>query len=147
MDFEGKVIQYLGETTGTSKAGNPWKKKEWVVETFGQYPRKVKVQCFGDRSDALNLEPGRDYVLSVDLESREFNGRWYTDVSVFRAQEYQGGQQNFGAPQQSYQGGYQNAQPQQGYSNAPYQNPGSGFGGNTQPFSPNEGDSDEDLPF
>ena len=147
MDFEGKVIQYLGETTGTSKAGNPWKKKEWVVETFGQYPRKVKVQCFGDRSDTLNLEPGRDYVLSVDLESREFNGRWYTDVSVFRAQEYQG-QQNFGAPQQpSYQGGYQNPQPQQGYSNAPYQNQGATFGGNPQPFAANEGDSDEDLPF
>ena len=147
MDFEAKVIQYLGEQSGTSKAGNPWKKKEWVVETFGQYPRKVKVQCFGDRSDTLNLEPGKDYVLSVDLESREFNGRWYTDVSVFRVQEYQA-QQNFGVPQhQPYQGGYQNPQPQQGFSNAPYQNQGVTFGGNEQPFTPNDSDSDEDLPF
>lgn len=147
MDFEGKVIQYLGETTGTSKAGNPWKKKEWVVETFGQYPRKVKVQCFGDRSDSLNIEPGKDYILSVDLESREFNGKWYTDVSVFKVQEYQG-QQNFGGTQQpSYQGGYQNAQPQPGYGNPPYPNQGAAFGGAPQSFAANESDSDEDLPF
>lgn len=144
MDFEGKVIQFLGETSGTSKAGNPWKKKEWVVETFGQFPRKVKVQCFGERSDALNLEPGKDYILSVDLESREFNGRWYTDVSVFRAQEMVA-QQNFGAPQPSYQGGYQNPQSQTGMANAPYNNQGS-FGG-TQSFSVSVEESDEDLPF
>lgn len=153
MDFEARVIQFLGETSGTSKAGNPWKKKEWVVETFGNYPRKVKIQCFGDRSDAINLEPGRDYVLSVDLESREFNGRWYTDVSVFRVADYVGGQPNFGpqpgygAPQQGYgapqagyqgypQGGQQAFAPQQ-----PYGDPGS------QPFAPQNDEDDEQLPF
>ena len=146
MDFEGKVIQYLGETSGTSKAGNLWKKKEWVVETFGQYPRKVKVQCFGDRADNMNLEPGRDYVLSVDLESREFNGRWYTDVTVFRAQDYQP-QQNYGQSQQQFQGGYQNPGTQQTYPNAPYGNQGTAFGGGTQEFSVSVEESDEDLPF
>ena len=145
MDFEGRVIQFLGETTGTSKAGNPWKKKEWVVETFGQYPRKVKVQCFGDRSDSINLEPGKDYVLSVDLESREFNGRWYTDVSVFRVQEFQG-QQNFGTQHQPYQnGGYPSQPAAQGMGGMPYGNQSS-FG-SSQGFSPSVEESDEDLPF
>ena len=144
MDFQGKVIQYIGETTGTSKTGNPWKKKEWVVETFGQFPRKVKVQCFGDRSDSLMLEPGKDYTLYVDLESREFNGRWYTDVSVYRVEPYTA-QQNFGAqPQQQFQGNYQ--QPQQGFGNAPYGTQNSGFGGNSS-FQPSVEESDEDLPF
>ena len=146
MDFEGKVIQFLGETSGTSKTGNPWKKKEWVVETFGQYPKKVKIQCMNARADVINLEPGRDYIYSVDLESREFNGRWYTDVSVFRVQEYQGQPQNYGGGQPSYQG-FQSPQAPQGYMNQPYQTPGNNFGGNTDPFIPNEGDSDEDLPF
>ena len=141
MEFEGKVIQYLGESTGTSKSGNPWKKKEWVVETFGQYPRKVKVQCFGDRSDSIVMEPGQDYRLSVDLESREYNGRWYTDVSVFRVTPYTGAQEAaFGAPAQSYQGF---GQPAAGVSEgAPY---GGGMG--SQPtFTPSE-DNGEDLPF
>ena len=139
MDFQGKVIQFIGEKTGTSKAGKPWKKKEWVVETFGQYPRKVKVQCFGDRADSMNLEPGRDYTLYVDLESREFNGNWYTDVSVYRAEEYNSQSQQFG-PAQS-QGGYQTQQPQPSFGGAHYTTQGS-FGGDIE-----ANDSDEDLPF
>ena len=146
MDFEGKCIQFLGETSGTSKSGNPWKKKEWLMETFGPYPRKVKVQCFGEKSDSMNLEPGRDYKLYVDLESREFNGRWYTDVSVFRVEE-SNGQQNFGGQQPNFQGGYQNPQPQQNF-NQPYgnPNPSSNFGGG-QGFATVVEESDEDLPF
>lgn len=144
MDFEGKVIQFLGETNGTSKSGNPWKKKEWIVETFGQYPKKVKIQCMNARADALNLEPGKDYIISIDLESREFNGKWYTDANVFRAQETQVNQ-NIVGPQTSYSGGFQNPQTQQGFTNPPY--PTSEYGGNNQSFASNEGDSDEDLPF
>ena len=87
MEIEGRIIQDLGIQSGTSKAGNPWKKRELVLETFGSYPRKVKFHIFGDRVDTIRLEQGRDYILSFDLESREFNGRWYTDVNVYQARE------------------------------------------------------------
>ena len=43
MEIEGKIIRDLPLQEGVSRAGNPWKKKEWVLETFGQYPRQV---CF-----------------------------------------------------------------------------------------------------
>lgn len=145
MDFQARVIQFLGETTGTSKAGNPWKKKEWVVETFGQYPKKVKVQCFGDRSDSIHLEPGKDYNLYVDLESREFNGRWYTDVSVYRVDEVT----NPGQPgmTQQYPGGYPSA-PQPNFTGQPYGNTGGYGAAPQQPFNPGAAEgSDEDLPF
>lgn len=145
MDFEGRVIACLGETSGTSKTGKPWKKKEWVVETFGQYPRKVKLQCFNDRVDQLNIENGKDYVFSIDLESREFNGRWYTDVSVFRVTEMQS-QPGFGQQQPPIQGGYQGVNPQQFGNTGPYGN-NNGFGGGTDNFVPNAGEGDEDLPF
>lgn len=144
MEFQGKVIQFLGETSGvSSRNGNPWKKKEWVVETFGQYPRKVKIQCFGERADNINLEPGRDYTLSVDLESREYNGRWYTDVSVFRATEYTG-QQTFGSPApQSFGNGY----PQSPAGGQPSSFGGAPFGEPTSFTAQEPADSDEDLPF
>lgn len=87
MDIEGRIIFDLGFTSGTSKAGNPWKKREMVLETTGTYPRKVKFHIFGDRADTIRLEVGKDYILSFDLESREFNGKWYTDVSVYRASD------------------------------------------------------------
>ena len=145
MDFEARMIQFLGETTGTSKNGNPWKKKEWLLETFGQYPRRVKVQCFGDRSDSIIMEPGKDYRLSVDLESREFNGRWYTDVSVYRVAPTNGSQEtNFtGNGDSHYNTNF--SQNNNGVAEgAPYG--GSQFGG-IQPNFPSAEDNGEDLPF
>ncbi len=92
MDIEGTVIQYLGRQEGTSKAGNHWKKDEYVMETPGTYPKKVKFTIFGDRCDTMKCEPGKTYNFSVDIESREFNGRWYTDVNVYAVRLIETGQ-------------------------------------------------------
>jgi len=85
MDIKGKIIQKLELQSGTSKAGNPWKKQEYVLETFDSYPKKVKFDFFGDRADQYPLEVGDVITLSYDIESREFNGRWYTDIRGFKA--------------------------------------------------------------
>lgn len=97
MEIEGKIILDLPLQEGISKAGKAWKKKEWVLETFGNYPRKVKFHVFGDRVDQMNLAVGNSYALSFDVESREFNGRWYTDVSVYASRPLDNTQQG-GAP-------------------------------------------------
>lgn len=147
MDINGKIIQFIGEQSGTSKAGNPWKKKEWVLETFDNYPKKVKFHIFGDRSDTINLEVGKDYTLSFDIESREFNGRWYTDISVYRAMDYVN--PNNGAFQGAPQPAYGNPFPPQtggSENSAAYGTPATGYpGANT--FDPGAGSSEEDLPF
>ncbi len=81
MEIQGKIIMDLPLLEGVSKAGNPWKKKEWVLETTNvAYPRKVKFDVFGDRVDNFKVQVGREYIIKCDVESREFNGRWYTDV-------------------------------------------------------------------
>lgn len=98
MDIEGKVIIDIPMIEGVSKAGNAWKKKEWVMETFGNYPKKVKFTLFGDRATNIPLELGKSYVFSVDIESREFQGRWYTDVNCFAAREIQAPQPQMAAP-------------------------------------------------
>ena len=147
MEIEGKIILDLGLTSGTSKAGNPWKKREWVLETFGTYPKKVKFHVFGDRVDMMNIEVGRDYTLSFDIESREFNGRWYTDISVYKCAPY--GQQAMEGQGQPYpgagMGGYPGSMP-------PQQPPMGGmpFGQPAQPAAPYDfqpDDNGDDLPF
>ena len=85
MDIKGKIIQKLELQSGTSKAGNAWKKQEYVLETLDSYPRKVKFDFFGDRADQYPLEVGDNITLSYDIDSREFNGRWYTDIRGFKA--------------------------------------------------------------
>ncbi len=74
---------------GVSRAGNNWRKKSWIVQTFGQYPKSVQVMAMNNTIDNIHMELMKVYNLSVDLESREYNGRWYTDVRVFRAVETQ----------------------------------------------------------
>ena len=83
MEIEGMIIRDLGLFEGVSKAGNPWKKHEWVLETVSQYPRKIKFTVFGDKVNTINFELGKRYVIQVDVESREFNERWYTDLTAY----------------------------------------------------------------
>ena len=84
MEIEGMIIQNLGVLEGVSKAGNAWKKQEWLMETPGQYPKKVKFTVFGEnRVNNMQFEPGKNYIISVDIESREYNGRYYTDVTAY----------------------------------------------------------------
>lgn len=149
MELNGKIIIDLPMQTGTSKAGNPWKKKEWVLETFGAYPRKVKFHIFGDRADAIHFEVGKDYTVSFDLESREFNGKWYTDVSVFAAREYVDPNMSQGYPAAPQAAPY-GAAPQPAYQQpmAPAAAPAQPFGAPPQPtFTPSANGAEEDLPF
>ncbi len=86
MEIKGTIIHALPEVSGTSKAGNPWKKKEYVLEnTDGQYPRKVAFTCFGDNADKINLQVGQVATIYFDIESREWQGRWFTDIRCWRA--------------------------------------------------------------
>lgn len=121
MEIEGKIIRDLPLQEGVSRAGNPWKKKEWVLETFGQYPRQVCFHFFGDRVDSNPLRIGESYAISYDIESREYNGRWYTSIRGWKAET--AGQQPMSAP----------AMPQ-----------GADFP--PAPIAP-DGGSDSDLPF
>ena len=83
MNISGKVVQVLPIQTGTSKAGNPWQKQEFVLDQGGQYPRKVCISLFGDNVAKIP-QVGQVVMVSVDIDSREFNGRWYTEIKAWK---------------------------------------------------------------
>ncbi len=74
MEVEGKIILALPEQSGVSRAGNNWKKREYVLETHETYPKKVFFVLFGDRADQYPLNVGDEIRLSFDINSREYNG-------------------------------------------------------------------------
>lgn len=85
MEVTGKIISVLPLQQGTSKAGNPWQSQSYVLETQEQYPRKVCFEVFGEQRIKDNSCKIDDLVtVSFDLESREFNGRWYTSVRAWK---------------------------------------------------------------
>ncbi len=87
MEIKGKVILALPEQTGTSQKGNSWKKREYVLETHDSFPRKIHFDFFGDRADQYPLQAGDEITLFFDIESREFNGRWYTSIRGWKAEK------------------------------------------------------------
>ncbi len=94
MELTGRITQVLPEKNGTSARG-PWRKQEYVIEIPGDYPKQVCFMVWGDRIDQFGIQQGQELTVSIDLESREYNGRWYTDVKAWRvAPTDQGG----GAP-------------------------------------------------
>lgn len=86
MEITGKVIVALPEMSGTSKSGNAWKKREYVLETLENFPRKVHFDFFGERADQYPLNVGDVIKLSFDIESREYNGRWYTSIRGWKSE-------------------------------------------------------------
>ena len=84
MEIIGKIIVALPEQSGVSKAGNSWKKKEYVLETQETYPKKVHFDLFGDKADKYPLSVGQTVKLSFDIESREYNGRWFTSIPLLQ---------------------------------------------------------------
>ena len=83
MEIKGKIIEILPEKSGQSANGE-WRKQEYVLETESSYPKKICFMAWGDKIGEFNLKQGENVEVSVDLESREYNGRWYTDVKAWR---------------------------------------------------------------
>jgi hypothetical protein len=86
MEITGKIIQVLPEQSGISKtSGKGWKLQAYVLETQEQYPKKVHFEVFGeDRVKANQCKIDDIVTVSFDIESREFNGRWYTSIRAWR---------------------------------------------------------------
>ena len=86
LELTGKITHVLPEKSGTSARG-PWRKQEYVIETPGEYPKSVCFMVWGDKIDDFKITEGQEITVHFDLESREYNGRWYTDVKAWRVEQ------------------------------------------------------------
>ena len=76
LDITGKIIHILPEAGGQTKAGKPWSKQEFVIETEEQYPKKVCISLMGEKVQELKkFSIGQQVKASLNIESREYNGR------------------------------------------------------------------------
>lgn len=84
MELQGKVIAALPERSGVSARGE-WKTQEFVIEyQEGQYPRHLVFNVFGaDRLQRFNIQIGQTVLVAFDIDAREWNGRWFTDIRAF----------------------------------------------------------------
>lgn len=86
MEIKGKLQIILPVAEGTSKNG-PWKKQEFVIETIdGKFPKQIFLNVWGaDKvEDFKRYKIGDILTCSLDISSREYNGRWYTDLRAWK---------------------------------------------------------------
>ena len=83
MQLTAKLTQLLTIQTGTGKNGE-WKKQDIIVETDGQYPKKVCISIWGDKINEGQLQIGNLLQIDFDIESREYNSKWYTDIKAWK---------------------------------------------------------------
>lgn len=77
--FVGPVEQGIGKNSGKE-----WKKQVCAIQTDGQYPKKVAFSIMGDRIAQASIQMGHTIEIDVDAQSREYNGRWYTELTAYR---------------------------------------------------------------
>lgn len=85
MEIQGKVIQILPIQSGIGKqSGKEWKKQDFILETVEQFPKKICIEHWNDAVDRTALQVGEDITVQFDIESQEFQGRWYTKLKAWR---------------------------------------------------------------
>lgn len=95
MEIQGKVVAVLNPQSYTSqKNGNTYVTNQFVIETQGQYPKKVAFKVMGeDKFKQMGIVMGGIYNVSFDVESREWQGKWFTECQAWRAVRMDGQQQ------------------------------------------------------
>jgi hypothetical protein len=85
LSLKGKLVKILNLESGISRSGNSWKKQEFVLETQDQFPKKVCFNLFNDKVSLLSgFTGGEDLEVSFDVESREFNNKWYHNINAWK---------------------------------------------------------------
>lgn len=86
MEFKGRIIAALPPRSGVSQKGSQWQCNEYVIEqTEGQYPRKMCFEVFGDKIQEFNLQSGNEYVISFDIDARQWKDRWFNSIRAWKA--------------------------------------------------------------
>ena len=147
MEITGKIIAVLPANSGTSaRTGNPWMSQTYVIETQGQYPKKLAFDVFGEeRIKQFNIQQGEELTVRFDIDAHEYQGRYFNQIRAFNVEK--SGQQTTQQPTPQPTDNVANTQAQQ---QAPQQQNMCNAGAqNATPYQPTQQQQADpnDLPF
>ncbi len=83
MQLIAKLIEIKSHQTGIRKNGT-WIKQDIITESNEQFPKKIYISIWGDKMNENQLQIGYDLKIDFDIESREYNEKWYTDIEALK---------------------------------------------------------------
>lgn len=91
LEITGKLMKLLPVVTGTKQDGGTWQKQDAIIETNEQHPKTIAVTCWGDRvGEVQRVAIGSELKVSINVESREYNDKYYTDVKAWKIEVLNG---------------------------------------------------------
>lgn len=97
LEITGKIVQIDEPVTGKSSKGE-WKKQQFIIETDDQFPKKICFINWNDKVSLTHIKAGTKVTVAFNAESREFNGKWYTDLKAWKMDVESGGNSNSSMP-------------------------------------------------
>jgi hypothetical protein len=86
MQITGTLVQKLEKINGKSQNGE-WQKQEFIISVGDKYPKNVCLSTWNDKCDDLeNIQIGDNVTAELEISSREYNGKWYTEVKAWKFQ-------------------------------------------------------------
>lgn len=86
MELKGKLIQVTTPESKTAKNGKDYITCQAIIETEGTYPKKVAISL--GKSELIDqvskISIGSEVTFSINVESREYNGKWYSDIKAWK---------------------------------------------------------------
>lgn len=84
LEIEGTLVKVLPEKSGEGKNGR-WLKQDFIMETNDKFPKQVCISLWNDKAkDLEQFNEGDAIKAGINIESREFREKWYTDVKAWR---------------------------------------------------------------
>lgn len=86
LELEGKISLKQAVQSGQSTRGQ-WAKQEFILEYMdGNFPSSVCFTAWGDDkvNELARFQVGDKVKVSFNIKGREYNGRWYNDLRVWK---------------------------------------------------------------
>ena len=108
MVIAGKIIAVLPARTGISpRSGLEWKSQSYVLETIGNFPKKMCFEVFGaDKIDEFGIKQGEVYAINFDINARYSNGRWYNSITAWKAERMELNESKLTPPSEPKEGDF-----------------------------------------
>jgi len=85
MEIKGNVYQISEVQKGTSKAGKEWTRQNIVIDTGDEYNPHLSISFLGEKCSLLdNLKINDEVNVHINLSSKEWSGKWFTNVNGWK---------------------------------------------------------------
>lgn len=88
MEFQGRIFKVLSQKVGTKSDGSEWRSQDFIFEYFEsaeqRYADRVVLTVMNERIREYDLHEGEEVRIGFSHSCREYNGRWYNDVRIYK---------------------------------------------------------------